>query len=219
MDRLRQTQISVHKTDFFSSVRSHSVVSLSSISSCRLQTQRDGLIFIYDMTNSTYANFDYGLCEKILNLLKVSSLTSLWCTVFFVWNNSSGKKGSPGQSGTVSEVCLWYEFSPIKGGAPSIAVVGWLLVTGLNKLIVRSAILIQYTFCQIQRIVPPDPPAVYSLCAPKTMSVFLHGFGSVNWKQSGLYWAIHYSSQSTRGLNGSPKGSGVICLSVKVKYL
>lgn len=37
-----------------------------------LQTQRDGLIFIYDMTNSTYANFDYELCVKILNLLKVS---------------------------------------------------------------------------------------------------------------------------------------------------
>lgn len=37
-----------------------------------VQTQRDGLIFIYDMTNSTYANFDYELCVKILNLLKVS---------------------------------------------------------------------------------------------------------------------------------------------------
>ncbi|KAL0204002.1 hypothetical protein M9458_002020, partial [Cirrhinus mrigala] len=35
-----------------------------------VQTQRDGLIFIYDMTNSTYANFDYELCVKILNLLK-----------------------------------------------------------------------------------------------------------------------------------------------------
>lgn len=37
-----------------------------------LQTQRDGLIFIYDMTNSSYSNFDYELCVKILNLLKVS---------------------------------------------------------------------------------------------------------------------------------------------------
>lgn len=36
-----------------------------------LQTQRDGLIFIYDMTNSSYGNFDYELCVKILNLLKV----------------------------------------------------------------------------------------------------------------------------------------------------
>lgn len=41
-----------------------------------LQTQRDGLIFIYDMTNSTYANFDYELCVKILNLLKVSGPVS-----------------------------------------------------------------------------------------------------------------------------------------------
>ncbi|XP_051557836.1 tyrosine-protein phosphatase non-receptor type 9 isoform X3 [Myxocyprinus asiaticus] len=39
-----------------------------------IQTQRDGLIFIYDMTNSTYANFDYELCVKILNLLKVCTL-------------------------------------------------------------------------------------------------------------------------------------------------
>lgn len=35
------------------------------------QTQKDGLIFIYDMTNSSYGNFDYELCVKILNLLKV----------------------------------------------------------------------------------------------------------------------------------------------------
>ncbi|XP_026124279.1 tyrosine-protein phosphatase non-receptor type 9-like isoform X3 [Carassius auratus] len=39
-----------------------------------VQTQRDGLIFIYDMTNSTYANFDYELCVKILNLLKVCTV-------------------------------------------------------------------------------------------------------------------------------------------------
>ncbi|XP_076846811.1 tyrosine-protein phosphatase non-receptor type 9 isoform X2 [Brachyhypopomus gauderio] len=36
-----------------------------------IQTQRDGLVFIYDMTNSRYSNFDYDLCIKILNLLKV----------------------------------------------------------------------------------------------------------------------------------------------------
>lgn len=41
-----------------------------------VQTQRDGLIFIYDMTNSTYGNFDYELCVKILNLLKVSVILS-----------------------------------------------------------------------------------------------------------------------------------------------
>ncbi|XP_075886638.1 tyrosine-protein phosphatase non-receptor type 9 isoform X2 [Nelusetta ayraudi] len=39
-----------------------------------LQTQRDGLIFIYDMTNSSYGNFDYELCVKILNLLKVCTV-------------------------------------------------------------------------------------------------------------------------------------------------
>lgn len=38
-----------------------------------VQTQRDGLIFIYDMTNSSYGNFDYELCVKILNLLKVNT--------------------------------------------------------------------------------------------------------------------------------------------------
>ncbi|TRY86230.1 hypothetical protein DNTS_023064, partial [Danionella cerebrum] len=41
-----------------------------------VQTQRDGLIFIYDMTNSIYANFDYELCVKILNLLKVCTVKS-----------------------------------------------------------------------------------------------------------------------------------------------
>lgn len=42
-----------------------------------VQTQRDGLIFIYDMTNSSYGNFDYELCVKILNLLKVSMRNTL----------------------------------------------------------------------------------------------------------------------------------------------
>ncbi|XP_061536069.1 tyrosine-protein phosphatase non-receptor type 9 isoform X2 [Phycodurus eques] len=39
-----------------------------------VQTQRDGLLFIYDMTNSSYGNFDYDLCVKILNLLKVCTV-------------------------------------------------------------------------------------------------------------------------------------------------
>lgn len=42
------------------------------------QTQREGLIFIYDMTNSSYGNFDYELCVKILNLLKVNTI------IFFI---------------------------------------------------------------------------------------------------------------------------------------
>ena len=34
------------------------------------QTQRSGLVFIYNMTGSKYANFDYDLSQKILTLLK-----------------------------------------------------------------------------------------------------------------------------------------------------
>ncbi|XP_051993716.1 tyrosine-protein phosphatase non-receptor type 9 [Xyrauchen texanus] len=48
-----------------------------------VETQRDGLIFIYDMTNSTYGNFDYELCVKILNLLKGAFPARLKC-VFIV---------------------------------------------------------------------------------------------------------------------------------------
>uniref|UniRef100_A0A3B3UXY6 protein-tyrosine-phosphatase n=1 Tax=Poecilia latipinna TaxID=48699 RepID=A0A3B3UXY6_9TELE len=47
-----------------------------------LETQRDGLIFIYDMTNSSYGNFDYELCVKILNLLKVNIHIHLYICVF-----------------------------------------------------------------------------------------------------------------------------------------
>lgn len=36
------------------------------------QTQKNGLVFIYDMSQSRYANFDYELSQKILTLLKVS---------------------------------------------------------------------------------------------------------------------------------------------------
>lgn len=35
-------------------------------------TQRAGIVFIYDMSNSKYSNFDYDLSQKILTLLKVS---------------------------------------------------------------------------------------------------------------------------------------------------
>lgn len=33
-------------------------------------TQRNGIVFIYNMSDSEYSNFDYELCQKILNLLK-----------------------------------------------------------------------------------------------------------------------------------------------------
>lgn len=36
-----------------------------------LETQKAGLIFIYDMSSSKYSNFDYDLSQKILTLLKV----------------------------------------------------------------------------------------------------------------------------------------------------
>ena len=36
-----------------------------------METQRNGLIFIYDMTHSKYHNFDYELSIKILSMLKV----------------------------------------------------------------------------------------------------------------------------------------------------
>jgi len=41
---------------------------------CSLETQRNGLVFIYDMTNSKYHNFDYELSIKILSMLKVTCL-------------------------------------------------------------------------------------------------------------------------------------------------
>merc|ERR1712223_1967337 len=34
------------------------------------ETQRSGLVFIYNMSNSKYSNFDYDLSQKILTLLK-----------------------------------------------------------------------------------------------------------------------------------------------------
>ena len=37
------------------------------------ETQRHGLVFVYDMSESKYSNFDYELSIKILNMLKVSA--------------------------------------------------------------------------------------------------------------------------------------------------
>lgn len=39
-----------------------------------VETQRAGLVFIYDMTDSKYTNFDYELSQKILTMLKVSQI-------------------------------------------------------------------------------------------------------------------------------------------------
>lgn len=46
-----------------------------------IETQKAGLVFIYDMSASKYSNFDYELSQRILNLLKVSFL---FRTFFFV---------------------------------------------------------------------------------------------------------------------------------------
>ncbi|CAB3244617.1 unnamed protein product [Arctia plantaginis] len=44
-----------------------------------LDTQRAGLVFIYDMTDSKYTNFDYELSQKILTMLKCSWISfSAW---------------------------------------------------------------------------------------------------------------------------------------------
>ncbi|XP_037302760.1 tyrosine-protein phosphatase non-receptor type 9-like [Manduca sexta] len=41
-------------------------------------TQRAGLVFIYDMTDSKYTNFDYELSQKILTMLKVSGHLTMY---------------------------------------------------------------------------------------------------------------------------------------------
>lgn len=41
------------------------------------ETQKAGLVFIYDMSGSKYSNFDYDLSQKILTLLKVSERFSI----------------------------------------------------------------------------------------------------------------------------------------------
>ena len=50
-----------------------------------VDTQRSGLIFIYDMSDSKYANFDYDLSQKILTLLKVIHLFHTHCATFFFY--------------------------------------------------------------------------------------------------------------------------------------
>ncbi|KAK2103498.1 hypothetical protein P7K49_017354 [Saguinus oedipus] len=40
------------------------------------ETQRNGLVFIYDMCGSNYANFELNLGKKVLNLLKLSFSTT-----------------------------------------------------------------------------------------------------------------------------------------------
>lgn len=45
-------------------------------------TQKNGLVFIYDMSGSKYFNFDYELSQKILTMLKVSECASECASTF-----------------------------------------------------------------------------------------------------------------------------------------
>jgi hypothetical protein len=47
------------------------------------ETQRNGLVFVYDMTNSKYTNFDYDLSIKILSMLKVREFSECWKLFYF----------------------------------------------------------------------------------------------------------------------------------------
>ena len=38
------------------------------------ETQKNGLVLLYDMTGSGYHNFDYNLARKIMGLLKVNKI-------------------------------------------------------------------------------------------------------------------------------------------------
>lgn len=48
-----------------------------------VDTQKAGIVFIYDMSDSKYSHFDYDLSQKILTLLKV-------CRLFFLNENLVG---------------------------------------------------------------------------------------------------------------------------------
>lgn len=65
------------------------------------------------------------------------------------------------------------------------------------NLKVESVVLIQYTFCQIQRLSPYGLLAARSVCAlekKKKNPVFIHSPGSVNQKQTRwLGFTQHYS--------------------------
>ncbi|KAI5696273.1 hypothetical protein M8J75_010766 [Diaphorina citri] len=62
--RYHQTQTSTHQTTL------QGVLYQLDAALENVDTQRCGLVFIYDMTESKYSNFDYDLSQKILTLLK-----------------------------------------------------------------------------------------------------------------------------------------------------
>lgn len=58
-----------------------------------MDTQKAGLVFIYDMSASKYSNFDYELSQKILTLLKVTILWSLLPHLQFCGSSSLEAQG------------------------------------------------------------------------------------------------------------------------------
>ncbi|XP_026325774.1 tyrosine-protein phosphatase non-receptor type 9 isoform X2 [Hyposmocoma kahamanoa] len=60
-----------------------------------IETQRAGLVFIYDMSDSKYTNFDYELSQKILTMLKGttrerSRLRPASCVIAISFNSTGG---------------------------------------------------------------------------------------------------------------------------------
>ncbi|KAL1139879.1 hypothetical protein AAG570_006856, partial [Ranatra chinensis] len=51
-----------------------------------VDTQKAGLVFIYDMSDSKYAHFDYELSQKILTLLKVNYLSFFLNILCYIQN-------------------------------------------------------------------------------------------------------------------------------------
>jgi hypothetical protein len=79
--RLHNPQIVSHKTTL------QGVVYQLDAALQSIQTQKSGLVFIYDMSGSKYHNFDYELSQKILTMLKVrySILLMSVCVCVCVW--------------------------------------------------------------------------------------------------------------------------------------
>ncbi|XP_037083078.1 tyrosine-protein phosphatase non-receptor type 9-like isoform X1 [Pollicipes pollicipes] len=62
--RLHNPHLSTHKDTL------QGIVYQLDVAMENIDAQRNGLVFIYDMSDSKYSNFDYDLSQKILNLLK-----------------------------------------------------------------------------------------------------------------------------------------------------
>ena len=90
-----------------------------------VETQRNGLVFIYNMTNSKYSNFDYDLSQKMLTLLKGNNKKWIWITLtvpVFRLLSRPVKKGvdSDGTSMVQSSLQSSQTFRSGKAEGPSI---------------------------------------------------------------------------------------------------